>query len=484
MKEISKESIVARLRRENPWWDDASVRLYPDYQPRPYIELLLPLLDLEIRRAVILMGPRRVGKTVLLHHVIDKLINEKGFSPRHICFVSVDNPLYNSLGLHDFLEMYKEAVAVDFEKEHCIFMFDEIQYLKNWEQHLKSLVDSFSEVKFVVSGSAAAALKLKSNESGAGRFTDLLLPPLTFYEYVSLKREEELFRDCCRLKEGRIMEIFSLSSRMEKINDFFLEYLALGGYPEVALNEAIRSDPSRFIKSDIVDKVLLRDLPSLYGIEDIQELNSLFTTLAYNTASEISLEALSRDAKITKNTIKKYIEYLEAAFLIRHIDRVDINAKRFKRSASFKVYLTNPSIRTALFAQVDPGDSETLGALVETAVFAQWFHSESSNAHLHYARWPKGEVDIVFLNAAQKLNWAIEVKWSNRYYEHKEELLPQIGFCKKHSLKKLLVTSIDILDNIEYEGVTLEFRPASLYCYILGHNVLEMKKTRPQKDKT
>ena len=482
MKEIPRKSVVERLCRENPWWEEAPARPYADYQPRPYIELLLPLLDFEIRRAVILMGPRRVGKTVLLHHVIDKLIAEKAFSPRHVCFVSVDNPLYNSMGLHDFLEIYKEATAVDFEKERCIFMFDEIQYLKNWEQHLKSLIDSFPEAKFVASGSAAAALKLKSNESGAGRFTDLLLPPLTFYEYVALKRKEELFRDCCRLKEGG-MGIFSLPSRMEEINDFFLEYLALGGYPEVALNEAIRSDPSRFIKSDIVDKVLLRDLPSLYGIEDIQELNSLFTTLAYNTAGEISPEVLSKDAKITKNTIKKYIEYLEAAFLIRHVDRVDINAKRFKRNTSFKVYLTNPSIRTALFAQVDPKDSDTLGALVETAVFAQWFHSEASNAHLHYARWPKGEVDIVYLGPEQKPNWAIEVKWSNRYFKHRDELLPQIEFCKKHHLKKLLVTSIDVLKNIEHEGVVLEFCPASLYCYMLGYNVLEGKKKPPRKEK-
>lgn len=57
--------------------------------------------------------------------------------------------------------------------------FDEIQYLKSWEVHLKALVDRYPNLKFVASGSAAAALRLKSNESGAGRFTEFLLPPLT-----------------------------------------------------------------------------------------------------------------------------------------------------------------------------------------------------------------------------------------------------------------------------------------------------------------
>ncbi len=51
-------------------------------------------------------------------------------------------------------------------------------------QHLKSLVDSYHDYRFVATGSAAAALRLKSNESGAGRFSDYVLPPLTFAEYL------------------------------------------------------------------------------------------------------------------------------------------------------------------------------------------------------------------------------------------------------------------------------------------------------------
>jgi hypothetical protein len=71
--------------------------------------------------------------------------------------------------------------------------FDEIQYLRDWEVHLKSLVDSYPNYKFVVTGSAAAALRLKSNESGAGRFSDYILPPLTFAEYLSfINKEAEL----------------------------------------------------------------------------------------------------------------------------------------------------------------------------------------------------------------------------------------------------------------------------------------------------
>ena len=174
-----------------------------------------------------------------------------------------------------------------------------------------------------------------------------------------------------------------------------MNYLNYGGYPEVVFSTEIQRDPGRFVKADIIDKVLLRDLPSLYGIQDIQELNYLFTTLAFNTANEVSLEELSKDSGVAKNTIKRYVEYLEAAFLIRTVHRVDQNGRRFKRANFFKVYLSNPSIRCALFSPIK-ADDDAMGRLVETAIFSQWFHDDKLN--LYYGRWNKGEVDIVNLD--------------------------------------------------------------------------------------
>jgi len=73
---------------------------------------------------------------------------------------------------------------------------------------------------------------------------------------------------------------------------------------------------------------------------------------------------------VAKNTIKRYVEYLEAAFLIKVVHRIDESASRFRRARTFKVYLTNPSMRAALFAPVG-ADSPEVGALAETAVFSQ-----------------------------------------------------------------------------------------------------------------
>lgn len=466
MRTISREQVVKRLKAENPWWDARRTASLPgrEWKPRAYFDLFMPLVTRTgIRRAVVLMGPRRVGKTVMIHHSIQRLIAD-GTPPRRVCYFSVDHPIYNGLGLEELLEFFREATGTDYAAEPSFVFFDEIQYLRDWEVHLKSLVDTYPPLKLVASGSAAAALRLKSGESGAGRFTDFLLPPLTFYEYLDLLGEA----DRVKVNEAGAMVVDDI----EGLNARFMDYLNFGGYPEVVFSKEIQADPGRFIKNDIIDKVLLRDLPGLYGIRDIQELNYLFTTLAFNTANEISLDELSKRSGVAKNTIKRYIEYLEAAFLIRVVHRVDRNAKRFHRANFFKVYLTNPSMRAALFSPIS-ADDEMIGALAETAIFAQWFHSNES---LHYARWQGGEVDIVLLGQKQKPRLAVEVKWSDLYVRKPGDLRSLLAFCEANGLDNATVTSRTKRTKTNVRGVDLTFIPASVYCYLIGAGNIAFKR--------
>jgi uncharacterized protein len=473
MQEISAQDIIGRVQAENPWWNREHTigEAHQKMKRRPYFALFYPLITQSVRRAVILMGPRRVGKTVMIYHAIQALIQD-GIPPRAICYFSSDHPLYNGLSMEKLLEYYARSSGVDYKSESVFVFFDEIQYLRTWEVHLKSGVDSYPNIKFIVSGSAAAALRLKSTESGAGRFTEFLLPPLTFYEYMYLLDKTGLVKLTASEAQQRSPGFF-IADDIEAVNQQFIAYLNFGGYPEVILSPTIQADPARFIKSDIIDKVLLRDLPSLYGVGDIQELNYLFTTLAFNTASEISLGELSINSGVAKNTIKRYIEYLEAAFLIKIVHRVDHNAKRFRRANFFKIYLTNPSMRAALLSPVKANDA-AIGSLAETAVFSQWFHSAA--APLYYARWQDGEVDIVYLDPKQKPTWAVEVKWSDRYCDHPDELKGLASFCRANGMKRTLVTSMTRSLSCEIDKIKVEFVPAGLYCYTVGYNIIKGKE--------
>lgn len=474
IRDISKKQVLDRIRFENPWWVDG--RIEDDYQQMPrrlYFELFKPLVyERDIRRAVVLMGPRRVGKTVMLYHMVQDMI-ENGVDPMKIIFITIENPIYNNMGLEQLFSYAKEATGLN-DKNDWHIIFDEIQYCREWEVHLKSLVDSYRKDKFIVSGSAAAALKFASNESGAGRFTDFLLPPLTFNEYISLKGLDKLIKTIDISWNNKIVDFYS-TVHLEELNKHFIDYINFGGYPEVIFSEKIQANPGRYIRQDIVDKVLLRDLPSLYGISDTRELNSLFTTIAYNSGGEFSLQSLSKQSQVPKNTLKKYIEYLEAAYLIKKVKRIDQSGKRFKRDNFFKIYLTNPSLRSALFSPISSTD-EMMGNMVETAIFAQWMHRDWFTPW--YARWSSGEVDMVGLGQTLKPIWALEIKWSDRYFEKPKELKSLIKFCKENELQSPVVTSIHKEGTVEYKGLHLQFIPSASYAYTVGKKTLEMKKNK------
>ncbi|MDS3859539.1 ATP-binding protein [Thermosynechococcaceae cyanobacterium BACA0444] len=474
MLEIAKEDILSRLRFDNPWWDEGrnGKIIYEDTPRRKYFQpFYQSILEMSVRRAIVLMGPRRVGKTVMVYHSIRTLL-DSDIDPKSILYVSLETPIYTGLRLESILNYFQELFGHGRDATLFVF-FDEIQYLPNWEVHLKSLVDSFVHYRFVATGSAAAALRLKSNESGAGRFSDYILPPLTFAEYLMfIGREAELIT-ATPIEIDGLKQWAYTAPNIEALNQEFVNYINFGGYPEAVFSETIRKNPSQYIKSDIIDKVLLRDLPSLYGISDIQELNRLFTTLAYNSGNEVSLEALSKSSGVAKNTIRRYLEYLEAAFLIRRVERIDQNAKRFKRAVCFKVYLTNPSMRAALFGQLN-AQSEPMGSMTETAIFSQWQHDRV--IELFYARWSSGEIDIVHLDTvSQTPSWIVEVKWSDRPYRLRSELDNCLEFANRNPeiSQPIMVTSRTITDkSILYKDVEFQFMPASLYTYTLGVNIL------------
>jgi len=472
-----KEQLIKRISIDNPWWLSGTIA--EDYKRMPersYTNVFYPMVeDRSVRRATILMGPRRVGKTVMIYHTIERLITN-GIATQKIIYLSIDTPIYNNVSLEELFNYARQALKQEDNYEGFFVFYDEIQYLKNWEVHLKSLVDSYRNTKFIASGSAAAALKMKSNESGAGRFTDFMLPPLTFYEFLDLQNSNSIITEC---SDKSIVPFDSIN--INELNRRFIEYINYGGYPEVVFSEKIRSNPGQYIKNDIIDKVLLRDLPSLYGITDIQELNKLFVHIAFRSGNEFSYEKLSTEAGIKKDVLKKYLEYLEAAFLIKVINRIDQNAKRMQRVTSFKIYLTNPTLRCALFSPIDDAD-DFIGSMVETAIFAQWIQGEKSD--FYYANWAcgreKGEVDMVWVDpATQKAFSLAEVKWTDRFYDTPTDLKSLNRFMEMNrDIRRVIVTSKTKIGARDTLHGKISFIPAAIYAYWVSNFLYKNKRNQ------
>jgi predicted AAA+ superfamily ATPase len=466
LEPISEADIKARLGSDNPWWNDPKFTVPESLFPkrvyfRPFKDLAL---NFAVKRAAVLLGPRRVGKTFMIKQLIQEAM-QQGVPGKNIMYVSIEAPIYLGKSLAQFIDLMPPCEP----DERRVVIFDEIQYLRDWESHLKDLVDSQPSIKFVVSGSAAAALQLKSRESGAGRFSDFMLPPLTFYEFLMFLGEDEKYIKQVQRDPIPKYEIIDI----EKLNAKFVDYLNFGGYPEAVLNETIRKNAEQFIKNDIIDKVLLNDLPSLYGINNPPLLKKLFAFLAYNAGTEASFENICQGSGVPKPTIRAYLEYLESAFLIIKLSTIDDNCKTLQRERNFKIYLNNPSMRAAFFAPVKADDATRIGILAEGAVFAQWQHS-TAFGNLRYSRWKNGEVDIVYLAPeAQKPKWIGEIKWSDRVSDNEGEETRHIAYMiKKHpKLDDIVFTTRTIEKDIEIEGRRVWLYPTAAYCYIVGRNI-------------
>ncbi len=468
MINFPEDQIIKRMVVDNPWWSTGEI--FEDFEgmrPRMFLQPFMELItNLPKGRSVILLGPRRVGKTVMMFHSIKHLL-KLGVDQRKILYLSVDSPLYSGMTLEEMVDLLLRASKTDDREEDYYVFFDEIQYLKDWEIHLKVLCDTHRKIRFVASGSAAAALKMKSVESGAGRFTHFSLPPLLFCEYLAMVDATGLVTPANVNWFGQTTPGYDAVD-ISTLNERFIDYINFGGYPEVVTSMLIRKNPGRYIKEDIIDKVLLKDLPGLYGINDSRDLYRLFIHIVFRSGEEFTFEDLSKESGIRKETIRKYIDYLESAFLIKTLHKIDENARRFQRVTTFKIYVTNPSIFAAVFSPVTQSDA-AFNHLVETAVFCQFGNDDE----LYYANWKKGrlngEVDFVKLDIlSQKPARATEIKWSDRYYKQPAELKSLLTFMQTNNLSRAVVTTVSGAGSKTMDCGVLQFVPTALYAYTKG----------------
>ena len=180
----SKEGILKVLTAYNPWWKSGSVnpKMSKTYKRFAFHEAMKRLDQTDIRRTVVLTGTRRVGKTTIQYQMIETLL-ERGIAPQKIVFISMDHPMLKLSGVNDVLECYHENIYAD---QDVYYFFDEIQYAQDWDKWLKTIYDMQPDTQVVATGSASPALIKGNQESGAGRWTVIQVPTMSFYEYCEI----------------------------------------------------------------------------------------------------------------------------------------------------------------------------------------------------------------------------------------------------------------------------------------------------------
>jgi len=415
MSIISKEALLKVLTAYNPWWKTGSIhpRLAKAYKRNAYYDVMNRLTHTNLRRIIVLTGARRVGKTTIMYQTIESLLLQN-IKPQRIVYISLDHPVLKLSSFQDVLDCYHENVYPD---QDVYYFLDEIQYAVSWDKWLKTLYDLRPECNVIATGSASPALVKGNQESGAGRWSLIQVPTLSFYEYCQLTKVEHgvisagfRFEDLLQINQSERQEILQkLSGLQVHLN----RYLLVGGFPELALAEN-DTWAQQLMREDVVDKVLKRDLPALYNIRNVTELERIFIYLCNVSSEIVSIDTLSKELQgVSRPTVENYIRYLESANLIYLSWPVEMNGKKILKARP-KIYIADAAIRNAvLMDEMILANAVEMGRVVETAVYKHVVSSFQQKAFaVGYFRSTskQKEIDIVIEQKLRK-NILIEVKY-------------------------------------------------------------------------
>src|SRR5215203_3975342 len=179
------EMILADLLQDqNPWWRDGAIRRARGYPVRRELQpkILNRILRMDDRRATVLLGPRQVGKTVLLLQLADDLLAE-GLPAQNLTYFDFsDERITGEIMAHEVVEALPVGVSAEYPR---VFLFDEIRSAPKWDLWLKRAVDA-RVGRIVATDSAARLLRDGTQESGQGRWDEIYIEGLTFREFVQL----------------------------------------------------------------------------------------------------------------------------------------------------------------------------------------------------------------------------------------------------------------------------------------------------------
>ena len=227
----------------------------------------------------------------------------------------------------------------------------------------------------------------------------------------------------------------------------------------------------QIMREDVVDKVLKRDLPSLYRIRNSTELERIFLYLCNVSSEIVSIEAIAKELNgVSRPTVENYIQYLESANLIYQSWPVDMAGKRGLKARP-KIYIADAAIRNAVLMDdsllTDPVE---MGKIVETAVYkhvAAFYYQQAASVGYYRGGRKNKEIDIV-VEYPNTGNILIEVKYREGAPIPDDDAIAEL--CGEASAAIVVTkTASDFGVHHTKSGKDMLRIPAFAFLYLLGH---------------
>ncbi|OOV28777.1 ATPase [Flavobacterium sp. LM5] len=324
-------------------------------------------------KALLIFGPRQVGKTTFVQHLIADL-NKKTL------FLNGDESDVHTLFENPNVTKLKNIIG-----DNEILVIDEAQRVINIGIVLKIIVDQIKSVQVIATGSSSFELANKLNEPLTGRKYEMYLFPIAFSEMVTHKG---------LLEEKRNIE----------------QRLIYGNYPEIISNPV---DAKEHIKL-IANSYLYKDLFLLEQIAKPVVLQKIVKALALQVGSEVNYNELSKLIQIDNKTVEKYIDLLEKAFVIFKLPAFSNNVRNEIKKGK-KIYFYDNGIINAVTGNFNAiNQRNDTGNLWENYIISErikYLNIQQEEAECHFWRTTQQqEIDYIEKRNDQLL--ACEIKWN------------------------------------------------------------------------
>ncbi len=328
-------------------------------------------------KALIIYGPRQVGKTTLLKDFLENSdLKYRLESGENIQIQTLfDSPNFQTL--KEFVLGY-QLVAID-----------EAQKIKNIGEGIKIIIDQIPDISIIATGSSSFELAGQIGEPLTGRKTTLVLYPVSMMELSAMSNP------------------FDVKNRLN-------EWLIFGGYPEVVSTE--NKDEKKKLLMEIAQSYLLKDILELERVKSSKLLLDLLRLLAFQIGSEVSLTELAQQLGIDYKTVARYLDIFEKSFIIYNLRGFSRNL-RTEITKKSKYYFYDNGIRNAIIANFNDLELRNdTGALWENFLFVERLKKRSYKnifANDYFWRtWEQKEIDLIEEREGKLFGY--EFKWGTK----------------------------------------------------------------------
>jgi len=411
---------------------------------------------LNTKHALVILGPRQVGKTTLLKRYAKKL---------NARYLSLDDPEIRDTFVKD-IKMFSQLYIPANKK----IMLDEIQYAPEAGRHLKYLID-IENVKIMTAGSVSDDVRIKLSQYLVGRARFFTLFPFSFKEFLravkpeaatvysrykldlkTLSNAQELEKLVKEKSQNTVVirgnfvdafEIFPLSQSL--LNQLTYNYLPYGGYPEVVLTQQ-KEEKLEALKH-IIDLVLTKDVISYFGFNNTDQVIDLLKYASGSLTSLFTFSEVANYLDIDVNKVKAILDILTRLYILG-ICRAFSKNKIAEVKKAIRIYFIDTGVANYFSSMPN-----LVGGIEENYIYSVLYRLLGEPPR-YWRTKNKAEVDFVYYTPEKELV-AIEVKSGARTTLGKA----RYSFIRKYSPKYMILLNKTYISFQQHQNTKIIFWP-------------------------